>query len=379
MMKKMLSFLVPMLLVLTLVLTACAPQATPEAPAVEEPAAEEPAVEEPVEEPAAEEPVAEEPAVEEPAAPSGTITLYTSESEDQVNEMVADFNVVYPDVQVDIFRTGTGEVIGKLQAEMEGGEIQADLIWFADLDFFRMLAEEDMLLEYAPVGGEVVEDTYHYFGNKAHEVRFIFNIVAYNTTLVETPPTGWKDLLNPEYKGRIGMASALYSGGAFTNLGTLVNQPDMGWDFYEKLNENEVVVGRGNGGIGTSIASGEFVMGQLIDFMARDLKNSGSPVEMIWPEEGSVVIPTPVGIYKNTDNPEACQAFLDYLYSDRGQALFVKQNYLSVLPGAPEPEGLEPYPEGGLNILVPPLEFIAENREELSQKYEELFGLPPEA
>lgn len=379
MMKKMLRFLVPMLLVLTLVLTACAPQATPEAPAVEEPAAEKPAVEEPVEEPAAEEPVAEEPVVEEPAAPSGTITLYTSESEDQVNEMVADFNEVYPDVQVDIFRTGTGEVIGKLQAEMEGGEIQADLMWFADLDFFRMLAEEDMLLEYAPVGGEVVEDTYHYFGNKAHEVRFIFNIVAYNTTLVETPPTGWKDLLNPEYKGRIGMASALYSGGAFTNLGTLVNQPDMGWDFYEKLNENEVVVGRGNGGIGTSIASGEFVMGQLIDFMARDLKNAGSPVEMIWPEEGSVVVPTPVVIYKNTDNPAACQAFLDYLYSDRAQALFVKQNYLSVLPDAPQPEGLEPYPEGGLNILIPPVDFIAENREELSQKYEELFGLPPEA
>ena len=378
-MKKMLRFLVPMLFVLTLVLSACAP-AAPEATVVEEPEVEEAVVEEPVaEEVVEEEPAAEEPAAEEMVAPSGTITLYTSESEDQVNEMVADFNEVYPDIQVDIFRTGTGEVIGKIQAEMEGGEIQADLMWFADLDFFRKLSEEDMLLEYAPVGGEAVEDIYHYFGNQAHEVRFIFNIVAYNTTLVDTPPTGWKDLLNPEYKGRIGMASALYSGGAFTNLGTLVNEPDMGWDFYEQLNANEVVVGRGNGGIGTSIASGEFVMGQLIDFMARDLKNAGSPVEMIWPEEGSVVIPTPVAIYKNTDNAAACQAFLDYLYSDRGQALFVKQNYLSVIPGAPEPEGITAYPEGGLKILIPPLEFIAENREELSQKYEELFGLPPEA
>ena len=379
-MKKMLRFLVPMLFVLTLVLSACAPKAAPEATVVEEPEVEEAVVEEPVaEEVVEEEPAAEEPAAEEMAAPSGTITLYTSESEDQVNEMVADFNEVYPDVQIDILRSGTGEVVGKLQAEMEGGEIQADMMWFADLDFFRKLGEEDMLLEYVPVGSDVVEDTYHYFGNKAHEVRFIFNIVAYNTTLVDTPPTGWKDLLNPEYKGRIGMASALYSGGAFNNLGTLVNEPDMGWDFYEQLNANEVVVGRGNGGIGTSIASGEFVMGQLIDFMARNLKNEGSPVEMIWPEEGSVVIPTPVGIYKNTDNPAACQAFLDYLYSDRAQALFVQQNYLSVLPGAPEPEGLTAYPEGGLKILVPPVEFMAENREELRNKYEELFGLPPEA
>jgi basic membrane protein A and related proteins len=58
------------LLVLGLLLAACAPAApAEEAPAAEEPAAEVPAAEEPAaEEPAAEEPAAEEPAAEEPAA-----------------------------------------------------------------------------------------------------------------------------------------------------------------------------------------------------------------------------------------------------------------------------------------------------------------------
>jgi iron(III) transport system substrate-binding protein len=317
--------------------------------------------------------------VEAEQAISGQIVLYTSESEDKVNEMVADFNEVYPDIEIFIFRTGTGEVTAKLQAEMEGGDIKADLMWFADLDFFRKLSEEDMLLEYMPIGGDLVDAQNHYFDNKAHEVRYIFNIVAYNTGLVDTPPTGWKDLLNPDYKGRIGMASALYSGGAFNNLGTLVNEADFGWEFYEALNENEVVVGRGNGGIGTNIATGEFVMGQLIDFMARNHKNEGSPVEMIWPSEGAVLIPTPVAIYKNTTNPAACQAFLDYLYSDRAQALFVSQNYVSIDPDAPKPDGFADFPEGGVKILVPPVEFMAENREELRNNYEDLFGPPPEA
>ncbi len=300
------------------------------------------------------------------------------ESEDKVNEMVADFNEVYPDIEIFIFRTGTGEVTAKLQAEMEGGDIKADMMWFADLDFFRKLADEDMLLSYMPVGGDMVDDGNHYFDNRAHEVRYIFNIVAYNTGLVSEPPTGWKDMLNPDYKGRIGMASALYSGGAFNNLGTLVNEDDFGWDFYEALNENEVVVGRGNGGIGTNIATGEFVMGQLIDFMARNHKNEGSPVEMVWPEEGAVLIPTPIGIYNGTTNPEACQAFIDYLYSDRAQALFVAQNYVSINPDAPKPEGYTDAP-GGIKILVPPVEFMAENREELRTKYEDLFGPPPDA
>ena len=366
-MKKFGRILALVSLVLVIAISACAP-ATPteEQAQVEEPAAEEQAQ-------------VEEPAAEEQEMPSGKFTLYTSESEDKANEMVADFNEVYPDVQVDVYRSGTGEVVGKLQAEMEGGEIQADVMWFADLDFFRKLSEANMLLEYSPIGADKVEDQYHYFGNQAHEVRFIFNIVAYNTTLVDTPPTGWKDLLKPEYKHKIGMASALYSGGAFNNLGALVNDPDFGWDFYEKLDENEVVVGRGNGGIGTKIASGEFAMGQLIDFMARNLKNDGSPVEMIWPEEGAVLVPTPIGIYVNTENPEACKAFLDYMYSDGAQALFVDQNYMSVLPDGPLPKGFAEYPEGGIKIVIPPIDFMAEHREELRQKYEDLFGPPPEA
>jgi len=138
-------------------------------------------------------------------------------------------------------------------------------------------------------------------------------------------------------------------------------------------------VGRGNGGIGTKIATGEFAMGQLIDFMARNHKNEGSPVEMIWPSEGAVLIPTPIGIYKNTTNPEACKAFLDYMYSDRAQALFVAQNYVSINPDAPKPAGFTEFPEEGVKILVPPMEFMSENREELRNKYEDLFGPPPEA
>jgi peptide/nickel transport system substrate-binding protein len=61
---KKLYWVVAVLLISIMVLTACGGQPT-EAPAVEEPAVEEPAAEEPVEEPAVEEP-AEEPVVEEP-------------------------------------------------------------------------------------------------------------------------------------------------------------------------------------------------------------------------------------------------------------------------------------------------------------------------
>ena len=70
-MRKPFYILIALMVVFILLISACAPAATPteapEKPAAEEPAAEEPAAEEPAaEEPAAEEP-AEEPAAEEPA------------------------------------------------------------------------------------------------------------------------------------------------------------------------------------------------------------------------------------------------------------------------------------------------------------------------
>lgn len=359
-----------LLVVMLLLVAGCV------APAVEQPAApaQAPAEADTSEAAPAEEaePAAEAAQPEEAAAPSGTITLYTSESEDQVNEMVADFNRLYPDVTVNIFRTGSGEVVAKLQAEMEGGEIQADVIWFADIDFFSKLAADDLLLAYAPKGGENVPAEYHYDGDKYHEVRLIFNVVAYNTGLVAEAPTGWQDLLDPQYQGKVGMPSALYSGAAFNQVGTLMNHPDFGWEFYEKLNDNGVVVERGNGGVANKVATGEFAIVQVVDFMARNLKNEGSPVDHIWPAEGALLVPTPLGIISNTDNPDAAKAFLDYMYTDSAQSLFVKQGYVAVVPGAPLPEGAPDLAD--LKVLTVDTEYISSHRDEIRGNFEQTFG-----
>ena len=368
---KKLNFVMVMLIVV-LAVAACAPQAAPEpaAPAAEEAAPAEQAA--PAEEAA---PVEEAPAEEAPAAEpaTGTITLYTSEPEDKVNEMVADFNALYPDVTVNVFRSGSGEVIAKIQAEKEAGEIQADLIWFADIDFFAKLAEEGLMMEYRPVGSDAVDAMYHYNGDRYQEVRVIFNVIAYNTAAITTPPTSWKDLLKPEYAGKVGMPSALYSGAAFNQVGTLLNMPEFGIQYYEDLNANKVVVERGNGAVQTKIASGEFVIGQLVDFMARDVKNAGSPVDHIWPVEGALLVPTPIGIISTTKNPGGAKAFMDYMYTESAQKLFAKQGYLSVMEGIEPPAGTPDM--ANFKVLMPDLTYISANRDKIRSEFERIYGV----
>jgi multiple sugar transport system substrate-binding protein/sn-glycerol 3-phosphate transport system substrate-binding protein len=134
-MKKV-SILLTVFLLLSFVLAACAPAATPEpteVPAAEEPAAEEPVAEEPVaEEPAAEEPVAEEPAAEEPVeeAPlAGTVVqfwhVYSDAPGEGLQALVDEFNATNTyGITVEAFNQGNyGDVEDKMNAGIQSGDL----------------------------------------------------------------------------------------------------------------------------------------------------------------------------------------------------------------------------------------------------------------
>ncbi len=96
----------------------------------------------------------------------------------------------------------------------------------------------------------------------------------------------------------------------------------MGWDYFSSLKNNGVKFEQSNGNLTSKLATGEYYGVSVVDFMVRNAKNSGSPVEIAWPSEGSVLIPTPVGIISGSKNKEASQKLMDYLLSTDGQKFF---------------------------------------------------------
>lgn len=306
-------------------------------------------------------------------APSGTLTLYTSESEDDVNLVVQAFNRRYPDVRVRVFRAGSGPVVARVQAEMQAGRIQADVLWFADIAFFRELARRDLLAAYAPPSGRRVPGRYHYDGHRYHEVRLIFNVVALNTNHVRFRPTSWWDLTLPRYRGRVGIPNPFVSGAAFAHVGTFASMREFGWAYYRKLRENEAQVLRSNGDVLQKLASGEVSVAQVVDFFVRAAKAQGSPVDHVWPQEGSLLVPTPVGIVRTTQNRAAAEAFVDFLYTQEAQQLFVQRSYIPVLPGVSYPAGTPEVQE--LKVIAPNLDYIEQRREEIKKTFSDLFGV----
>ncbi|ABC23994.1 extracellular solute-binding protein, family 1 [Rhodospirillum rubrum ATCC 11170] len=309
-----------------------------------------------------------------PAATTKTdLMLYTSQPQDMLNAMISVFNRSHPEITVHFFRSGTTEVMNKLEAEYAAGAPQPDLLLVANaLDLSQMKAK-DRLLAYpeAPTAGydPAIHDPDHrYFATKR-----ITTGIAYNTKLVQDPPKSWKDLLDRRFKGQVIMPSPLYSGAAALHVGTMTASPAFGWAYYEALAENGALAGRGNGSVMEAVASGQSAVGIIVDFMALNAKAKGSPVDFVFPSDGVSVITEPVAILKTARNPAGAKVFIDWLLSAEGQAFAAEQGYLPALPGVAAPKT---FPAGFVDpllISVDP-EILIKDDEQTKRTFSDLFG-----
>src|SRR5690606_30927946 len=174
------------------------------------------------------------------------------------------------------------------------------------------------------------------------------------------------------YKDGLVMPSPLYSGAAAYMLSGFAADPNYGWDFYEKLKENNTIAVRGNGAVLKSVASGEKPYGILVDFMAMNAKKKGSPVEFVFPAEGVPAVTEPVAIMKTTKNVEDAKRFVDFILSDEGQKLALSMGYLPAKASVGRPDWM---PEG-VEVKVMPFDIkaVVERTEADKNRFSELFG-----
>ncbi|WNS81515.1 ABC transporter substrate-binding protein [Domibacillus sp. DTU_2020_1001157_1_SI_ALB_TIR_016] len=309
---------------------------------------------------------------EKEAGVSGTLSFYTSQPDEDAQALVTAFQEKYPEAKVETFRSGTEEVISKLQAEKQAGSVQADVLLVADAVTFESLKEADMLMNYESSEAEHIPDDFKdpdgtYTGTKVMATGLVVN-----TNEAAEMPTSWSVLAGKEAKGKSIMPSPFYSGAAAYNLGVITRQEELGWGFYKSLKNNEMSITKGNGGVLEAVASGEKTYGMVVDFVAARAKQDGSPVELVYPEEGVPVITEPVGIMKNTDNEETAKAFVDFVLSEEGQKLAAEIGYTPIREGIEAPEGLRTVEE--LNVLTSDTSELLKAREEDKELFGGMFG-----
>ena len=306
------------------------------------------------------------------AAAEDTITVYTSQPQDQMTQVIEAFNADHPEIKVELFRSGTTEVMAKLQAEYAAGNSPADVILIADTVAMTQLKNDDRLLAFtdAPVEGvdpAFIDADKTFFGTKV-----ITTGIVYNTDLVKTAPKSWNDLLAADAAKSLIMPSPLYSGAAVIHVGTMAQQPEFGWAYYEKLADAGAVAGQGNGTVIEAVARGEKAYGIIIEYMALNAKKKGSPVDFVFPAEGVSSITQPVAVLKGSDAVDAAKTFVAWQLSKASQEQATAQGYFPILPGVAQPEG---YPAlSTLKILPADSDAMLKADTENKEKFADLFG-----
>lgn len=307
---------------------------------------------------------------EQPPKLSGKLMLYTSIQPDAIRELEPAMKAALPGVDFEIFQAGTEKLIAKIAAEAEAGKVQADVLMVADPAYYLTLKERGMLLPYKPEAPNVLgeRDPDGYFTS----VRIINVGLGYNTQIVsaEEAPKKFSDMTDPKWKGRIGMSDPTLSGSAFGTVAGLADK--YGWEFFEKLRANDLEIVAGHGTLQSKLASGELHAAIILEINALAAKQKGDPVEIVYPEDGILMLPSPIGIVSSTQNPDAAKALVDWWYGPEAQGSLAKTNMHPVVPGNPSPEGALPITEIQKRAIPMNWLRISDNYEQIKEQFLEV-------
>jgi iron(III) transport system substrate-binding protein len=283
------------------------------------------------------------------AAQAGEITLYTSMPKKAASETITAYKKLAPGEKVVLFRSGSGNILSKLQAEYSAGKARADVVMLADELSMEALKRDGRLLAHS--GAQVsglpkgsYEAGYNYFGTKMMSM-----ILIYNTKSAKRP-SSWKDILGAANKGLVLMPDAVTSGAALANYAFLTSQPGLGQSYFKALSENGALVVRANGQVRDAVASGSHKYGIVLDYVAVEAKTKGSPVDYVYPKEGVVAIYQPIAILKDSKNVASAKKFVDFMISRNGQSLVVKLGYRPLFDEVAPPKG---FPKTSTVKIVP--------------------------
>lgn len=301
------------------------------------------------------------------------VMVYSSLKDTQLAALKEKFMDKHPDINMDYYTAGTGDVLTKLATEQQAGGISADLIWVGDPSNYLEFKENDMLMEYDSPEAKDIPDEFKDPDNMYISGRLIMLGFVYNTNLVseEDAPRKWEDLLDPKFEGNIGMTDPTSAGTTYNTVAGLIQNSKYGWDYFEGLKANGIKLENGSSGVVNNVGSGEYDVAIGVDYIARSVKAQGSPVDFVYPEENIPVIESPLGIIKETKNEEAAKLLYDFIISEEGQQVLVDEHTFPINPNLPL-EGAIPVNEATEKRLPTDNVKAAEEKNDILEKFDSI-------
>ena len=303
------------------------------------------------------------------AKPATRLTVYTSVYNGMVKEMAKPVVAQQlKDVKVDWHTAGSESVKAKLLDEMKRGKAEADLVMISDPDFYLQLKKDGKLLNYkSPEAAELAEPV---DSDGAYTpIRISAMVIAVNNDKIKDPPKSWKDLLDPKFKGKVAMPNPKVAATALATVSAVTDK--YGWEYWQKLKANGVVVSP-TMEMREKFGRGEYPITITMEEDVLKQKVQGVRATVIYPEEGSVIVPGYICILKDTQNPEGARKLVDWWLSRDGQ-LAMSLGYMHPVKfGIKEPAGAQSLIDLKIHSLPVNWSKLAVEEKQVKEKFAEI-------
>jgi iron(III) transport system substrate-binding protein len=323
---------------------------------------------------AAPEPVAITPALIEAARKEGKVIYYTS-IDLPVSERIAKaFEAKFPGIAVRVERTGAERMFQRVGQEYASNIHAADVVNTSDAAHFIVWRRDGLLAPFVP------EDVAKHYPAEYQEPDGLFAIfrtglvvIGYNTRLVKAQdaPKSFADLLDPKWAGKIVKAHPGFSGTVLT--ATYEMSRDIGWDYFEKLAKQRVMQVQSSSDPPKKLALGErAVMADGNEYNMFQIKESGGPVEIVYPTEGAPMIISPAAVLKAAPNPNAARLLQCFCFGPECQKLAVEFGGMRSLHAqVKDPPGRRPLSD--IKIMKEDPAAVERMSEEIKARYTRIF------
>lgn len=308
-------------------------------------------------------------------AGAGELTVYTAVEAEDLKKYAAKFNEDHPDIIIKWVRDSTGIVTAKLLAEKDNP--QADVIWGLAGTSLLLMKSEGMLEAYAPAGVEKLDKKFvdtstppSWVGMDAWVAAVCYNTVEAKKAGL-TPPTSWKDLLDPQYKGHVIMPNPNSSGTGFLDVSSWLQMfgEKGAWEYMDGLHANIARYTHSGSKPCKLAASGEIPIGISFAFRGAKSKAKGAPLEIIVPSEGVGWEMEATAIVAGTDNLADAKTLVDWSVTKKANEMYNTGYAVVAYPGVAKP--VEHFPPGLLEKMIDnDFETAANNRKKILAEWQ---------
>jgi iron(III) transport system substrate-binding protein len=323
---------------------------------------------------AAPEPTGITPGLIDAARKEGKVVYYTSIDLPVSERIARAFEAKFPGISVRVERTGAERIFQRIGQEYASNIHAVDVVNSSDASHFIVWKRDGLLAPFVPedVAKHYPMDQKDPDGQFA-SFRVCLSVIGYNTNLVKTEdaPKGFADLLDPKWAGKIVKGHPGFSGTIMT--ATYEMARDLGWEFFEKLAKQRVMQVQASADPPKKIALGErAIMADGNDYVLTLVKESGGPVELVYPTEGTPQIVGPNGIFKAAPNPNAARLFQCFCFTPECQQLvFDISGMHSFHPAVKEKPGRRPLRD--IKVMKEDAVAVEKYADEIKARYTKIF------